>query len=139
MRSFYLVLAWLAYIALLGLTILCEIISIRFIVNGDVPVSDIVAVMDLAIYFALALAIPVLIRWKLQSANWGTFAVYLFLLAIALLLQGMRQALLGEIELSIIFMMLNLGATYLSSRFLYKHIRHIRAIAEDDRVHKRLR
>ena len=139
MRSFYLGLTWLAYITLLVLTILCEIVSTRFILNGDVPVSDVVPVIDFAIYFALALAIPVLIRWKLRNAYWGTFAVYLFLLAIALLLQAMRQALLGETELSITFMVLNVGAMYLSSRFLYKHIRHIKAIVEDDRVHKRLR
>lgn len=136
-RSLILALSWVVYIGLLGMIILCEVSGMGYFFEMDFDPRVVTAGMYLSIYYTIPLAIPIFIRWKLKNATWGTFAVYMFVLAVALGLQGVLQSLVKNHQVSDALMVLAWSSFVVSVYFMYKNVLHVKAVVDEIRTQKK--
>lgn len=126
-HSVVILLAWIMYATLLSCTTICEFIGADYYFAMSFPPHAVAVGMTLAIYFAPWLAIPIVIRWKLKDATWGTFNLYMMLLSGAFTLQATRQRFLEHHGLSDLFITLAFACAGFGLYFLYRHTLHLKA------------
>ena len=140
MRTLILVITWVVYVGLTFMTIACLSVGSEYYYLKTEAITDGAYVgLSIAVYWAAPIILPVMIRWKLNNATWGTFCVYTFLLSIALIFQGTFQGLLEQYWLATIFFLLSLVSFGFSVYFFCKNYIHTKSIVEKSRSQRRNR
>lgn len=133
-RSLLLIVSWILYVLCLSATVIC--VAAGFYANPDVALDAVLAGMSLAVYPALALTVPVVMRWWLKNAFWGTFGTYAILFGASLYLQATYQELIGNLSwvapLHTAAWFVLLAAIML----MYKHFEHMIALMHERSVRK---
>lgn len=138
-RSFFLLVAWIFYAPLVLVTVLYELIAIDYLFGTEPPSMITLAAMTTPIYTVALMSIPILIRWVLKNTTWGTFAVFMFMLAVALALRGVHHQALQNMVFAIVFALLSVAALLSAGYFMYRNVRHIKALVQHAHTRNRLR
>lgn len=131
MKKVVLLVSWASYLVLLMLSIMCLVITYDDYLGKSLSDVQIIAAMDLGIFFGVALIVPVVIRWKLKSATWGTFAVTSGVLAAGLHAKA-QWYVYSEVEMLPGALSTTAAACLVFSvYFLYRHFTQVKSITQE--------
>lgn len=140
-RTVLLGFAWVAYAILLLWSILCVVAGAPYyfavVFGTEINVEAVYASMNLSLYSVLLLGVPLLIRWKLRSVTWGTFAIYSFLLGMAIALRGSLLQIQGSGSLGLAIILGGVLVINIGFLFFVMHMRHLEMVWLERRQQRR--